>query len=60
LQALSRWLKRVHGRGFNFLRQFGGVYYLYVRGLNGKDESSGVHFHRPTAEDLDLHHVLTR
>ena len=60
LQAISRWLRGVHGRSFQFLKQFGGVYYLYVRGLNGRDDSTGVFFHRPTEEDLDLHYVLTR
>ena len=44
----------------SFLKQFGGVYYLYVRGLNGRDESTGVFFHRPTEQDLDLSFVLKR
>jgi exodeoxyribonuclease V beta subunit len=60
LQALSRWLAKSAGRGFDFKKQFGGVYYLFVRGLNGRDESSGVFFHRPTAEDLDLAAVMAR
>jgi exodeoxyribonuclease V beta subunit len=54
LQALERWFARVHGETWPFLRHFGGVYYLFVRGLNGRDETSGVFFHRPTVEDLDL------
>ncbi len=60
LQALSRWLRRAHGERFNFSRQFGGVYYIFVRGLNGRDESTGVFFHRPSRQDLDLTYVLTR
>ena len=48
LQALKRWFARLHGEGWPFLRHFGGVYYLFVRGLNGRDEASGVFFHRPT------------
>ncbi len=60
LQALSRWLAKSHGRGFNFEKQFGGVYYLFVRGLNGRDESSGVFHHRPTPDDLDLTAVMAR
>jgi hypothetical protein len=36
------------------------VYYLFVRGLNGRDESSGVFLHRPTAEDLDLARALEK
>jgi exodeoxyribonuclease V beta subunit len=58
VQALARWLNRLHGNRFDFLRDFGGVYYLYVRGLNGRDESAGVFFHFPTAEDLRLERVL--
>lgn len=46
LQAIRRWLG---SRG-----EFDGVYYLYVRGMNGRDESAGVFFHRPVAADLDL------
>ena len=58
LQAARRWLTRVHGPKFSFLERFGGVYYLYVRGLNGRDDSTGVYFHRPTEKDLDLDFVL--
>ncbi len=58
LQAARRWLQRVHGPTFPFLERFAGVFYLYVRGLNGRDDSSGVFFHRPTARDLDLQAVL--
>ncbi len=54
LHALARWLRRTHGPGFDPLRALGGVYYLYLRGLNGSDESAGVFFHQPTASDLDL------
>ncbi|HEV3079662.1 MAG TPA: UvrD-helicase domain-containing protein [Gemmataceae bacterium] len=56
LQALMRWLKRAHGGAFDFARDFGGVYYLYLRGMNGKDETTGVFFHRPSGDaQLDLH-----
>src|SRR5262249_40297978 len=59
LQAIARWLRRAAGSGDGkFLQQFGGVYYLYVRGLNGRDESTGVYFHRPTPQELDLAFVL--
>ncbi len=65
LQAVMRWLRRLPsplgrwagGEGA-FLDQFGGVYYLYVRGLNGRDEATGVFFQRPTQQDLDLALVL--
>jgi exodeoxyribonuclease V beta subunit len=58
LQAAARWLARVHGPTFPFLKRFAGVFYLYVRGLNGRDDSSGVYFHRPTVQDLNLEAVL--
>ena len=58
LQAVARWLGRMHGPKFRFLDHFGGVYYLYVRGMNGRDETLGVFFHRPTAQELDLEYVL--
>lgn len=60
LQALARWLERLHGPGFDPVSHLGGVYYLFLRGLNGKDESTGVFFHRPTAEDLRLDRVLVQ
>jgi exodeoxyribonuclease V beta subunit len=71
LQAIARWLRRARqsppsplrergagGEGEAFLNQFGGVYYLYLRGLNGRDETTGVYFHRPTQQELDLDFVL--
>jgi exodeoxyribonuclease V beta subunit len=58
LHALDRWLRRVHGASFSLEQQFGGVYYLFVRGLNGLDESAGVFFHRPTLADIDLARIM--
>lgn len=45
LNALSRWLQRVQP-GFDPACHLGGVYYLYLRGMNGTDESQGVYFKR--------------
>jgi exodeoxyribonuclease V beta subunit len=58
LHALYRWLTRVHGKDYPFLRHCGGVYYLFVRGLNGRDESTGVFHHQVTADDLDLAQIM--
>jgi len=58
LQALARWLRRALGGDFDPERDFGGVYYLFVRGMNGRDETTGVFFCRPTPEDLRLEQVL--
>jgi exodeoxyribonuclease V beta subunit len=43
LQALARWLERVNARARPPCH-VGGVYYLYLRGMNGTDESTGVFF----------------
>ncbi len=59
MQALERWLRRTQGDAFDFQRDFGGVYYLFLRGMNRRDESSGVFFHKPTADDLRLDLVLS-
>ncbi len=58
LHAVRRWLERIHGPKFSFLDRFGGVYYLYVRGLNGRDDTAGVYFHRPTEQELELGALL--
>jgi hypothetical protein len=58
LHAARRWLERVHGPAFPFFKRFRGVYYVYVRGMNGRDETSGVYFHRPSEAELELANIL--
>jgi exodeoxyribonuclease V beta subunit len=58
LHALGRWLGRRHGPDFDFLKRFGGVYYLFLRGMTGTEGRAGIFFHRPAAEDLNLSLVL--
>jgi ATP-dependent exoDNAse (exonuclease V) beta subunit len=55
--ALCRWLEN-RVPGFDFDKHFGGVYYLFVRGMNGQDESSGVFFRKPTYRELDLPWII--
>lgn len=55
LQALERWRRQMKD---STSTEFGGVYYLFVRGMNGTDESAGVSFHRPETADFDLARVL--
>jgi exodeoxyribonuclease V beta subunit len=50
VQALARWLRSRRGAD----ARVAGVYYLFLRGLNGRDETSGVYFHEPRAEDFEL------
>jgi exodeoxyribonuclease V beta subunit len=55
--GLRRWLeKRVPG--FDWRKHFGGVYYLFVRGMNARDESAGVFFRKPTDKELNLGSLL--
>jgi exodeoxyribonuclease V beta subunit len=48
--ALYRYLQ-TRISGFDYEKQFGGVYYLFVRGMR-KDNASGIYFHKPLLEDL--------
>jgi len=40
--ALKRWLEQIHGN-FNFKKQFGGAYYIFIRGVNDEN-SDGIYF----------------
>jgi exodeoxyribonuclease V beta subunit len=52
VHALDRWLRRAPGGRFDLAADFGGVYYLFVRGLGANGD--GVFFCKPTKKDLDL------
>ncbi len=49
--ALHRYL-RERLPNYQLERDFGGVHYLFLRGMNGRDCSTGVYSHRPAAELL--------
>lgn len=50
--ALRRYLEsRVPG--FDYDAHFGGVYYLFLRGMNGTADGSGVYFGKPDVAFLD-------
>lgn len=38
---------------YNYETHFGGVYYFFLRGMNGKPEGEGVFFTRPEKSQLD-------
>jgi exodeoxyribonuclease V beta subunit len=52
LVALHRLLKK-RLADYDYERDFGGVYYLYLRGINPLDASTGVYFHRPCREAVE-------
>jgi exodeoxyribonuclease V beta subunit len=45
-KALIRWLQR-YKPDFAYDRDFGGVYYLYLRGMHPDRPGEGIFFHRP-------------
>lgn len=51
VQALRRYMLSLDP-DFSYEKDFGGVYYLFVRGM-GEDGSRGVHFTRPQEEELE-------
>ncbi len=48
--ALIRWLKKLIP-DFNYERHFGGIYYLYLRGMDRDKPESGIYFYRPEKEE---------
>ncbi len=48
--ALRRYML-ILDEGFDFDRDFGGVYYFFVRGM-GRDGRQGVYFARPSEEEV--------
>jgi len=54
LCALANWLAGWPAQGGAARPRLAGVYYLYLRGLNGRDQQSGVFFHEPADADFKL------
>jgi exodeoxyribonuclease V beta subunit len=50
--ALYRYLK-LRKPDFDYAKQFGGVYYLFVRGMR-QGTNHGIYFHKPNLNDLLL------
>ena len=49
--ALDAHLSRCLGKDWDYERDFGGVYYLYLRGFGTHPEGKhGAFFHRPSAD----------
>jgi len=50
--ALLRWLAAIHGEDADLSALFGGVYYLYLRGMDITEPQRGVFYREPAADDL--------
>lgn len=48
-EAVLRWMKRVLP-DYTYDRHFGGVFYLYLRGMNIDTPGHGIYFYRPADE----------
>lgn len=48
LTAIDKYLQ-LRYKGYSYEKNFGGVYYIFLRGIDGKSDS-GVYFDRPSAE----------
>ena len=43
--ALKRWLEQIYGEEFNFKEKFGGVYYVFIRGVKREENNfDGIFF----------------
>ncbi|RZA18814.1 MAG: exodeoxyribonuclease V subunit beta [Lysobacteraceae bacterium] len=52
--ALHRWLRFRLGDGYDYARDFGGIRYVFCRGLDaGRDDSPGIHAQRFAPELVD-------
>jgi ATP-dependent exoDNAse (exonuclease V) beta subunit len=49
--AVVRWLKRIIP-DFSYDIHFGGIYYLYLRGIDATDPSKGIYFFKPENESI--------
>ncbi|HET8898056.1 MAG TPA: UvrD-helicase domain-containing protein [Rhodanobacteraceae bacterium] len=57
--ALHRWLRRNLGPMWDYARDFGGVLYLFLRGLDSGVTAGGIHFDRPAPALIEaLDHAL--
>jgi len=49
--AVIRWLKLIIPE-YSYNRHFGGVFYLYLRGMNINNPDAGIYFCRPDEQEL--------
>ena len=50
--AMKRYLE-VKMPGFNYDEHFGGVIYIFLRGVRDKDNSTGIYYTRPNSENIN-------
>ncbi len=50
--AMKRYLE-IKMPGFNYDEHFGGVIYIFLRGVRDKDNRTGIYYTRPTSENIN-------
>ena len=62
--ALNRFLSRTGGDGYSYDENFGGAYYLFIRGMHRPNfQDDGIFFDRPSGkliESMDRYFSLER
>ena len=54
--AVIRWLKQVL-TDFNYEEHFGGIYYIYLRGMDPQHNDRGIYFYRPK-DEKEIHSLV--
>jgi len=58
--AIKKYLESRLGKSFDFERDFGGIFYLFVRGMRS-NKSSGIFYSKPSAAQMkNLGNILKR
>lgn len=52
LAAMNRYLK-LRLKDYDYQRDFGGVFYLFIRGMTGESGDTGIFYDRPSRQVLD-------
>ncbi|WP_343187955.1 exodeoxyribonuclease V subunit beta [Buchnera aphidicola (Periphyllus koelreuteriae)] len=50
--ALNKFLKHKLKK-YTFKKNFGGIYYIFLRGINGKNNKYGILFHKPKEKKIN-------
>ncbi len=51
--AVHRWLRQLLGRSYDYERDFGGVRYLFLRGMRAEWPDCGIHADRPPVQLIE-------
>ena len=58
--AAHRWLKQMLGDRYDYARDFGGVRYLFLRGMHPQQAAMGVFSDKPPADLIEALDALLK